>query len=342
MPCRPSQRGLSLIEVSVAIGVIGAISAVAVPLVVSGRETSYEALCAVQQRGLHLAAAQWAASNSDRPPGVSTTGVKHMGSAENIRRMLGDQRPETPTSTYDWISPALGLEVGLSPNRAERTRQVFGRLGCPAAHEVNDALYDRDYASGDDADDFREIQEGERFAQVSYLSPAAFHLRGPAWPKTQYVTYRWSGPFVPPKRFIPRMTTVGAVSRKVFVADGTRYLTRGGVLDFDIAPSPKFFGSFTSSSPIYAGSVEYGRRVRPASGEFAGEVSRIVDDGNIELSYRHGGAIMAVFFDGSAGSISREESYADAIAWAPGGSVFTGKRATEEAKGRYREGEALP
>jgi len=342
MPRRERQRGLSLIETSVAIAVIGAILALTAPAIVGARAASQDALCLVKQRDLYTATAFWAHSNALRMPGLNTTGVRYMGASANVRRMLGDQKPETPTSTYDWISPSIGLAAGLSPNRAERTRQIFARLGCPGAYEFNDALYDRDMAVGGDAADFRAIHEEDGFAQISYLSPAIFHMRGPGWSRTQYVTYRWAGPVVPPRNFVPRFDVVGAASRKVFVADGTRYLTRGGVLDFDIAPSPKFFGSFTSNSPIYAGSVAYGRRVSRTSAEFAGEVREIVDERNTELSYRHGGSINAVFFDGSAGSMTQEESYTDAVAWAPGGSVFTGKRATEEALARHAEGEILP
>ena len=40
------------------------------------------------------------------------------------------------------------------------------------------------------------------------------------------------------------ITHVGPPSRKIFVADGTRYVAQGGIVDIDVAPDPGFFGAF--------------------------------------------------------------------------------------------------
>jgi len=331
-------RGVTAIEVMVGVGVMGALVGITAPVVMGVRAEARSAVCMAQERTLHLGMTQYTLSNRRRLPGVNDTGLRYMGSAANHEAMTGHTTPTTPVSTFDWVSPCLGDELGLSPNRAERTAQIFEWLACPEADHVCDALYEQPYPP-DDREDFRAIQEEGRFRQISYLSPAAFHLRGPGWRATQYVTYRWRGPVVPPERYTPRLDEVGNPSAKIWVADGTRYLTLGGVLDFDVNPVPQFFGSFLTSGPIYEASTAYGRR--PNRPQFSAETPRAVHEDNWTLSFRHAGGINAVYFDGSARAVSREESYTDAAPWYPRGSVFTGHSATAESLDRYAEGEVL-
>ncbi len=335
---RVFRRGVTLVETVVAVGVVSAVVGVSAPVVMSARAKARQTVCLTTQRSLHQGMAQFVITNRQHLPGVNRTGLRYMGSLANRRLMYGDTSASTPVSTFDWISPILGEEIGLSVNRAERTAQIFEWLACPEADHVCDKLYERPFPP-EDKEDFRAIQEEGGFRQISYLSPAAFHLRGPGWRATQYMTYRWRGPAVPPARYIPMMDRIGNPSSKVWVADGTRYLTRSGVLDFDVNATPEFFGSFTSSGPIYAASTAYGSK--PNSPQLAGETPQAVHDDNWKMSYRHGGSINVMFFDGSAQSLTRAEANTDATRWYPGGSEFTGSSATEEALGNHSEGEIL-
>ncbi|MCB9848229.1 MAG: type II secretion system protein [Phycisphaeraceae bacterium] len=333
-----TRRGMTLIELAVAMGVASTMVGISTSVVLGVRASSRRTVCLAQQRALHLGMAQYTISNRSNLPGVNREGLRFMGALANREAMLGNTTPSTPVSTFDWMSPCLGEELGLSANRARRTAQLFDWLACPDADDGCDALYERPYPPGD-AEDFRAIQELEGFRQISYLSPAAFHLRGPWWKPTQYVTYRWRGPAVVPERYKPMTTEVGNPAGKVFVADGTRYLTRTGVLDFDINPVPKYFGSFTTSGPIYAASTAYGSQ--PNRPQFADETRGAVHEDNWKLSYRHRGVINVMFFDGSSRALDRKTANTDATLWYPAGSEFTGVSATVEASAHHAEGEIL-
>jgi len=332
------QRGMTLIEVAVGIGVVSTLVGISAPVMLGVRSSARQTVCLAQERTLQIGMSHFVVSNRGHLPGVNRTGLRYMGSLANRRAMLGSTSPTTPVSVFDWISPILGDELGLSSNRAQRTAQIFDWMSCPEADHTCDALYERPYPP-EDKEDFRAIQEQGGFEQISYLSPVSFHLRGPGWRSTQYMTYRWRGPAVPPERYIPMIDRVGNPSKKVFVADGTRYLARTGILDFDINPVPKFFGSFTSSGPIYAASTAYGRK--PNRPQFPGEAPVPVHEENWKMSYRHRGEINVMFFDGSAGPMDRRAANTDASKWYPRRSTFTGSSATVEALANHAVGEVM-
>jgi prepilin-type processing-associated H-X9-DG protein len=133
----------------------------------------------------------------------------------------------------------------------------------------------------------------------------------------------------------PRLDRVGSAARKIFVADGTRYLDQYNDLDFDIAPIPTWFGAFTSPGGWWAGCQAYG--VRENSRNWGGTPVPVGSESggqNLGLSYRHGmqrgvpsgdvhdnvGTINALFYDGHVARMtdqqSREVSY-----WYPKGGI---------------------
>lgn len=339
---RPSPRAFTVVEVLVAIAAVALLLGLLVPAVSGARESAREASCGVMQRQLHLAAMQHAFDNRSEIPGVNTTGRRFLGApASVVRQMLGDSSPDMPTSVFDWVSPSIGPSANLSPNRARRTKQIFEDLGCPSASGTNTTLYG---PAPDKATDFLPLLEREGIGQISYLSPGAFHLLGPSpYAALDGRRYGWRGPAIPPEKYKPRLERLGAQpSSKVFLADGTRYVNRKGELDFDVDPTPRYYGSFTTSGPIYEGSTAYGRQ--PHRPEFSGErhESRTTYPLNKRLSYRHRGRINVFYFDGHLGSMDEAASKTDAAPWYPGGSVFTGVRATEESRAHHMEGEILP
>lgn len=228
------------------------------------------------------------------------------------------------------MSPILGLPINLSPNRATRTQQLFEQFACPTATHRVDALWGY---SPDRETDFQPLLDAHGFRQISYLSPAAFHLAGRDYLTKGYKSWRWLGPAIPPDRYFPRINRIGTLpAAKIFLADGTRYLASDGTLDFDVSPDPKYFGSFTSSSPVYIASTAYGDKPRNAqfsdeSGGSRGNVSA----NNKELSYRHNGTINVLYYDGHIDAMNEWQSKTDASPWYPTGSRFTGHRATRES-----------
>lgn len=334
-------RGFTMVELLVVIAILALLLGVLLPALGGARESARAAACGSTQKGLTTAVFQWSLENAGRIPGVNTTGKKYLFDPNERVKMLGDQSPETPTSVFDWMSPVLGATEGLSRNRAERTRQLFDEPRCASVDGWADALYGT--GSAPDAEDFRAILLTKGYPQISYLSPGPFHLLGPSSAALREGRrYGWRGPAVTPVRYRPRAELVGAPDSKIFLADGTRYLATRRKLDFDVDPNPRYYGSFTESSPIYNASTAYGKRNhQPEMGDERRE-SRTTYPHNRNLSYRHRGRINVLFFDGHLGSMDESTSKADATPWFPKGSSFTGVRATEESLAHHERNSLLP
>lgn len=337
------RRGFTLVELLVVVAVIALLLGLMVPALGGARESAREAICAAQQRRLHLATALHLQSRDNWLPGLNTTGRAYLRPPAQAA-LLGDTTPTTPTSVFDWISPIIGEEAGLSGNRAVRTKQIFESLGCPSARRENDSLYGSGSLS--DYADFQSLLEREGIGQISYLSPAAFHLAGRDFlGEGTYRTWGWRGPAVPPDHFEPRFDLVGSPAVKVWTTDACRYLASPDRLDFDVNPLPRYFGSFTTGGPTYIASREFGHAAdRP---QFAEEIRPGAPRGsvypdNARLTYRHKKRIQTMRLDGHAEALTEKESKTDAAPWYPTGSVYTGVNATDESRERYEEGEELP
>jgi prepilin-type processing-associated H-X9-DG protein len=154
-----------------------------------------------------------------------------------------------------------------------------------------------------------------------------------------------------------KLGQIGSPSRKIAAADGTRYLDRSLILDFDPCEDPRHFGAFTSSGAWWCGSAAYG--VRQGSLNWAG---RAVDGGvypkargeNLVLSYRHGllrggsaaarenrGKVNAMFFDGSVRRLDDRDSR-NPVFWYPRGAVVTASGVCEGMTGDLEVGDEIP
>lgn len=332
-------RAFTTVEVLTVVAIVALLIGILTSMLNGARDAARSAVCGATQKQLAIAVFQWSTENAGRIPGVNTTGRRFLGDPAAQLGMLGDQPPDTPTTVFDWMSPVVGVQMGLSRNRAERTRQLFDELRCAAVDGWADTLY----GSAPDREEFRTVLNHKGYPQISYLSPGPFHLLGPSLRAIgEGKRYGWAGPAVTPVKYRPRIELVGPLHAKVLIADGTRYLATRRKLDFDIDPTPQYYGSFTESTPIYNASTAYGKRNhQPQLGGERRE-SRTTYPYNRDLSYRHRGAINVLFFDGHLGSMDEKASKTDAAPWFPRGSVFTGVRATEEAIAHHAVNEALP
>jgi len=342
---RRSRRiGFTLIELLVVVAIISILMGVLLPSLGTAREAARSLTCLSMVRQLAMGQNSYAAGSDNYIPGVWTSGFTK-SAAEAEAKWAGNKSSSTPTSSHDWISPSIGEEVGLSPNRAQRTWEIFERLACASAVETNKDLFSGSRPS--DFNDFRDVvtNKGE-FRQISYLAPSGFHYRNPQalapgelTPGGGLLNAREA--FQSPRSYFPRLERVGAPSAKVAVVDGTRFLDyrnsgRGGVaptLDFDVDLRPQWYGSFNASSPVFHASREFGRALGNAGGR----------DVHIRMSMRHPGLRMnAAFFDGHAESIQSTRAWSDPSLWYPRGSVFNQPGdATPEVREAYQVGQAI-
>lgn len=340
--CSPHRRaGFTLIELLVVIAIIAMLISLLLPGLGQAREAARQLVCTSNMRGLGQGQTIYGGSYKDYFAGPTTSGLwGQMNNNQGRFGYLGDTSPETPVSTHDWVSPTMGEALNLSPNRARRHAQIFNNFGCPSARAFNQAIF----GNTPDRQQFVAILDSDGIRQVSYLAPSNFHY-WPEGPEIRSQLQRLLGhsngtisiptPVQIPLNYRPRYDRLGAQpSNKVMVADGTRYLAKSGtgsILDFDIDPAPRYYGSFTDSGPIYHGSTAYGREIR-------GGASAPADDRH-RLSFRHPGkSIDVLYFDGHVGRMKALDAWTDARPWYPGGSVYNGGNATPESIQAYSSG----
>ncbi len=329
---RPRELGgFTLVELLIVIAIISTLLGVVVPVVGVAREHAQSSVAQSNIRQLVKGQEMYSARSDQWLAGPNTSGAQGMvtlGAA-----LLGSTSSDTPTSTHDWISPCLGDDMGFSPNRAQRTWEIFSRLACPRARAHVTRLWgaSKDYA------DFDALNRKEPAPQISYLSPATFHYSPgkDAWTPRQL---REAGvppmvgiprPYQVPWTYRPRFDRLSRPSARVLVADGTRYTFvlrgRDGTetgLDFDLTPAPTIYGSFTSSGATFHGSRAYGRGYEGSVG-----------GANVDLSMRYfGHELHCGFFDGHAEKIGSERAWSEPGLWYPRGSTYEGGDATPEVE----------
>lgn len=344
----PRHNGFTLRECA-ALTCIAALSAAAiVPCLAAAQTNAQSSVGYANLKLLMLGQSAFAASHDQLLPGPHSSGWE--ATLSNGQSIVGDTTPSTPTQNVDWISPSVGDELGFSPNRAERAWQILEFLADPRAIRHDDQLYSGGAAT--DVGDFVAIEAARGLLQVSYVAPAPFYLLSPysSWAPTADgefdVMHTPPYPAVAPDDFIPRLDRVGSPAHKVGVADGTRYLSLGGIiggggtiLDYDVSPMTTFYGNFLTSTPIYDESVAYGRATLPIQ----------YDAENVRLSMRYptldsafGRAMHTARFDGSVVLITAEEAWGQASLWYPTGSTFKTIHATPESKAIYTTGQIIP
>jgi len=334
-----TKAAFTLVELLVVISVIALLIGILMPAIGSARGAARQIVGASLHKQLALGQNAHGYDNKGEYAGINGTNKFYQtiivtpgsGATRNWDLMLGDSSPTTPVSWFDWISPIIGADRGFSSNRAERTAQIFNEIADPAA--TSDAVpFGSNVA---DIDDFDRVSEERGFNQISFLSPVSFHLwptSGGAAPKIPIrgnrIRYKtgFSDPVDVAATFRPNLDMIARPSDKILIADGTRFLPTGNLLDFDTNHRPGDFGSFLTATPIFSGATAYRRP------ESTGGSSQASPDG-YKLSIRHANftSMNISHFDGSVTKLTISEAYSNPIPWFPSESKFTGQMATQES-----------
>lgn len=329
--------GFTLIELLVVIAIIALLIAILLPALGKARDVARSLVCQTTVRGLAQGQAVYASQNKEYLAGLRTSGLEaHVLSGVTL---LGDKSPETPTTSWDWISPTVGESYNFAPDRATRTWDILNRVSCPLVKNFNQTFYT---GNATDASTFVQVQQRRGlYKQISYLSPSAFHFVSAAASDAQArVTLRSGASAIMPRGFVnPATVPAGYVprldsqyfadpSRKMIIMDGTRYYDQSAnLLDIDLSPAPSLFSSFCGNDSIYNSSREYGRDLIPSGPR---------QWANVYLSMRHsnmsvnGGAV-----DGHVSTLSSSQVWGEADRFFPTGSQWTGADATPEAVAKY-------
>lgn len=300
MGARRNGGAFTLVEVLVTVSIIAVMAALLVPSLQEARELAHRTQCMANQHNLGLAMQLYVDSFSGCLPGSpNTSGVGPQQDPPDV---------VVATNAFDYASPLLCfLNSPVPENRARR--QELTRLGvfkCPANNQQAEPW------SGDtqhvqcvpDAADFRTFQA------ASYLSCWHFLLTGDKYatdeiaPGVDYWTTGATWAETLPHDYFPRMAAIGRPSRKIFLADGARFVEQSGKFTYDTGYDFFGAGSYSGSGAWWVGSREYAPDA-PAS----------------EYSYRHDDGIVAVFYDRHCQYLTREQSR-PAEYWYPRGTVL--------------------
>jgi prepilin-type N-terminal cleavage/methylation domain-containing protein/prepilin-type processing-associated H-X9-DG protein len=335
---RRRPTGFTLIELLVVVAIIALLMSILLPSLNCAREQAKAVSCGVNLRGFGLMLASYTNENSEWLPGRNTTGVPV--AAYGGRSRTNNEFPTgstAPVQSVDWMSPLAGQERELpAENRFERWYELWTTYKCPSVTLTNQVWPKSTFL---DADDKAGFEEKNDMPIASYLMPESFQYWGDSYRNQENADTGVVVKTAPRNRSVrsidyrSRMDLVGSPARKVFVADGTRFITDSGLVDFDVTPDPGHFGAFTSAGAWWEGSRTYG--VPAGSENWDGSTTRYrqgPEGKNLSISYRHAcgnsgttaqankGSINALFYDGHVDRLKDRESR-EITMWYPSGAV---------------------
>jgi prepilin-type N-terminal cleavage/methylation domain-containing protein/prepilin-type processing-associated H-X9-DG protein len=341
----PAGRAFTLIELLVVVAIIALLISILLPSLSSAREQARAVVCGQHLRQFANGLQIYLGENKDYIPGVNTSGLAvstkkySMGSNPSVL-----YRPKLPVQTYDWMTPILSPGLELPALRCDRFKFLLQRYRCPSQ------MYTAPMYGGSSGPDLDGFEAQDPLPAISYQMPGWFQFFGQRWAdKILAHDERIPARGVPAKvaysewevrveDYGGRLGEIGPAARKVFAADGTRFLDESLALDYDASPMPNWYGSFSDPGGWWSGSVTYGVQAGSPAWDGIQAVGQSGQDNNhgqaLPVSYRHGlqrgllsgsaqdnkGAINAAFFDGHVDRLtdrqSREIHY-----WYPKGGV---------------------
>ncbi|HEY2586597.1 MAG TPA: type II secretion system protein [Tepidisphaeraceae bacterium] len=313
---RQPQRGFSLIELLVVIGIIGVLLAILLPALHSARQQARAVVCASNLRQVGQGLQLYVNENRGYIPGPNTSGVALYRGASY------GGTSDSPVQNWDWVSPTVGRMMNLTQagsstaaalesSRLQKYLDIMElRLRCPE----NDTIYGVHFSGPN-------LPIGGNPHIMSYSTCSFFHFM-PIGSNPSKFMVEDSGStsfFRLPSDYVPKMSKIGNASAKVFAYEGARY--------WNAAPGNYFDYSTEAVTPGLSGTPQGNFHSRgPATTGGSGEpynflrlAPPVPDVGYKLASLRHQGRMAVVFFDGHVDFFDPMEA-AIPDYWAPPGS----------------------
>ncbi|MCK4341013.1 MAG: type II secretion system protein [Phycisphaerae bacterium] len=364
---RLKASGFTLIELLVVVAIIAILMSILLPALRAAREQARTAVCGSLQSQLGRGLGTYFSENKDWIPGTNTTGVA-------IRRNVGITteyfHPWMPVQSFDWITPLLTVQMEMKASWVDRWQEILNEFCCPSVRRFRSTVYTEGIPNN-----FLPDLRSKNWFPVSYLMPIHFQWWGTNYGVDGERPIMLSKPADNPygaiyaetapqddffeathETYKSRLGEVGNPAQKVAAADGTRFVTSNGLIDFHARPDPRWFGAFTSSGAWWSGSTTYGVHNNTLNWNNHSVTSASESEGkNLAASYRHGpttsglsgsardnrGMINALFFDGSVRRLNDRESR-NPVLWYPRGSVVRPGHQSEIMLEILEPGELVP
>jgi prepilin-type N-terminal cleavage/methylation domain-containing protein len=327
---RPATRpAFTLVELLVVIGVIALLISILLPALNGAKRAANNVACAANLRSIVQAMQIYAAQNGGWVPGgPNTTGAFLFGpgiSQTNVPQV---------SQIWDWQAPIakiMGVQFDEGGTAAQRQARFLRLSALPQFRcPENDLIATAFTGSGGPA--------WPAHQSLSYVAAAIFHYLPPTNPATDQGSRRSYPGFAVPQGYVPRLTKVGTLSRKAFVACGARFTS-----STQVAPTTNSNyrandgGGFGDHGAYSAFSNAWDRRFAPGNGGSTGVDARV-------SSFRHGKRqprlpadqyrFNIAFFDAHVETLGDLEGARPEF-WMPKNTRFTLSEARTDVQRRY-------
>lgn len=315
-----SPRAFTFVELLIVVGVLAALTGIVLPTISRARRTANTVECASKLRQIAAAMGLYAQQNHDFIPGSPLTSGYFLTAAP-WGRFDRDNCPEL-CQTWDWTAP-IASAMGRPFERGGRLDQRRARFDCLCNLQ--------DFRCPDNDIVVAPFESSEVLIttrMVSYFTASLFLYRYPRAPDD--LLYAYSEGWVAMSGYVPKVGRVGAQDRKIYIADGARWVNSessvptynlgwngsgaspGGYYA-DFGPWSRYSRSYIPGLP-YVYSMRHGTRVphRPST------------------EYR----LNAAFFDGHVETLTGKQAL-DPRLWMPRGAVVPRSELATEAAALY-------
>lgn len=307
-------RAFSLIELLIAVGMIGMLTATLLPSLRSAREQARIAVCSSNTASIGRAGAAYSAEHHGWLCGSPGTSGSELLSLDPRPAPAEEEIAVDAVQIWDYAGPlAAGyMNMSIPDNRAERFRVLLeGVFHCPSNRYSADP-YPRKIGSFDTQpmvsyNTFRSFMTWSR-TTVRRDPDRPWGERAPH-PEASFD--RIGGHALQPKSYLPNLNRVVNPAGKAFLADGNRYTDRFGELTYDLEWDALHGGAFCNGGPTLR---EWNNGFILSAYHFDKRLG--------DYAYRHrrngGRGIVVNYFDGHADYMTESDSRGPDTWWPKG------------------------